>query len=280
MRSQVNAQVTMLSTRNDEKEQLYDEIELLKQDILGLEGELQANQQGRRKSGASEESQERHIADLEDELNAYKDKLSAAMLDLERREKEVEELNHELDQREEEHGQEMAKVTDEWRAALEEVRHDKDHLTDVLEEREQEIKELEGKLDELDALAHDDQTRIEQAVQTAEKKDQEVAALGVEVIGLTEDLQKVGLAVLDSTFSADHPVTRTETLAAIANQLGKQIESLEDEIDEKAARITELERELEAADKELEDKQSLHHQVTTALKEVGVIACPSHRGLT
>lgn len=40
MRSQIGAQVTMLSTRNSEKETLYAEIETLKQEILDLDQDL------------------------------------------------------------------------------------------------------------------------------------------------------------------------------------------------------------------------------------------------
>lgn len=232
LRAQVNAQVTMLSTRNDEKDQLYDEIEALKQDVLALEAEL-TNTHGRRGSETSNGSAT--IRELEDELNSYRDKLSAAMLDLEKRDTEVQELNAELDQQDADHVRSLK----EWKTALEEARQDKDALTDAIEERDQEIRELEAKLDELDALAQDDRTRIEDAVKVAEKKEKEVNHLGEEVIGLTEDLEK----------------------------LGKQIEDLQDEVDAKNVRIEDLERELDAADKELEDKQRLHEQVVIALKD-------------
>ena len=51
-------------------------------------------------------------------------------------------------------------------------------------------------------------------------------------------------------------------------QLSKQIEALEDEVDDKAARIQDLEKDLDAADRELEDRQRMHEQVVIALKEV------------
>lgn len=196
LRSQVNAQVTMLSARNDEKDQLYDEIEALKQDVLALEAES-ASSRDRRGSGASHGSDV--VQELEDELNAYRDKLAAAMLDLQNREKEVVELNAELDEQDSTHG----RAVEQWKTALEEARRDKDQLTDALAERDQEIAELDKKLDELDGLAQEDQTRIEKAVKIADDKEKEVNHLGEEVMGLTEDLEK----------------------------LGKQIEKLEDEVD-------------------------------------------------
>lgn len=188
LRSQVNAQVTMLATRNDEKEQLYDELEALKQDNLALETELQ-EQRDRRASSAS--GRETSIAELEDELNKYRDKLSAAMLDLERREKDIAELNTELDQREAEHEEDVAKAIDEWKIALEEARQDKDQLTDALEDRERELEKLDKKLEEFDNLAREDQKKVDKALRKADEKQKEVDALGEEVMGLTDDIQKV-----------------------------------------------------------------------------------------
>ena len=51
-------------------------------------------------------------------------------------------------------------------------------------------------------------------------------------------------------------------------QLGKQIADLESEVDEKNAKLAELERELDNVDKEFENKQTVHNQVITALKNV------------
>lgn len=56
--------------------------------------------------------------------------------------------------------------------------------------------------------------------------------------------------------------------SSVNPQLSKQIESLEDEVDDKTARIQDLEKDLDAADRELEDRQRMHEQVVIALKEV------------
>lgn len=51
-------------------------------------------------------------------------------------------------------------------------------------------------------------------------------------------------------------------------QLTKQIADLEAEVDDKNARIVELEGELDNVDREIADKQVLHTQVVSALKNV------------
>lgn len=57
--------------------------------------------------------------------------------------------------------------------------------------REREIKDLDRKLDEMDALAQEGHDKLEDALKAAETKENEVINLGEEVVGLTDDLQKV-----------------------------------------------------------------------------------------
>lgn len=204
LRSQVNAQVTMLATRNDEKEQLYDELEAIKQDNLALENELQ---EYKNNGGGSASDKEAALQDMEDELNNYRDKLSEAMLDLERKEKEVEELNAELDQKEADQEKDILNAIDEWKAALEEARQDKDQLTDALEDRDRELKTLDKKLEEFENLAQEDRQRLERALRKIDEKQKEVNMLGEEVMTLTDDLQKVSSQDLLSLISklTDYP---------------------------------------------------------------------------
>ena len=59
-------------------------------------------------------------------------------------------------------------------------------------------------------------------------------------------------------------------------QLGKQIADLEGEVEDKNAKLAGLERELDVVDKELGDKQTLHNQVISALKQVSALT-PCYR---
>ena len=45
----------------------------------------------------------------------------------------------------------------------------------------------------MDALAQEGHDKLEDALKAAESKENEVVLLGEEVVGLTDDLQKVGL---------------------------------------------------------------------------------------
>ena len=55
----------------------------------------------------------------------------------------------------------------------------------------------------MDALAHEDQVKFEKAIKTALAKEAEVVDLGEEVMGLTEDLQKVRVLPLHLDRSRD-----------------------------------------------------------------------------
>lgn len=58
-------------------------------------------------------------------------------------------------------------------------------------------------------------------------------------------------------------------------QLGALVSTLEEEADDKDERIKNLETDLDAVDKELEDKQSLHEQVVVSLKEASLTCSPA-----
>jgi chromosome segregation ATPase len=64
------------------------------------------------------------------------------------------------------------------------------------------------------------------------------------------------------------------------SQLGDQIRILEDELNEKDGKLVQLNRDLDEADKALEDKQKMHEQIVEALKEVDFCSIGSVETLT
>ncbi|GAA6033614.1 hypothetical protein JCM8097_001485 [Rhodosporidiobolus ruineniae] len=212
LRSQLSAQLTMLSTRNDEKLNLQREVEELKADLAAVENELEHAQRAATAGrGGAEGEGERD--ELERDLNAHRDRAAALALELDdtktqldAKEREIEELVAELDERE------------GWREEVEGARQ-------LLEDKEADIDDLSA--------------RVEQLMQQLTDKEAEFAAEEEEVEALTHDLQK----------------------------LGAQIFELEGEIEQKDAEADALRADLAAADKELENKQSVHEQVVRTLKE-------------
>ncbi|GAA5974673.1 hypothetical protein JCM11641_007052 [Rhodosporidiobolus odoratus] len=231
LRSQVSAQLTMLTTRNDEKQHLQVQVEELKADCAALENELDHAQRERERS-REERAEEGDRGDLADDLNRHRDRATALSLELEdtktqldAKEREIEELLAELDERAAQHDDDVAKVEGEWRDEVERARAAEAEAKQLLEDKEADVDELAN--------------RVEQLMQQLAKKEADMAADQEEVEALTHDLQK----------------------------LGAQIFELEGEIEQKDAEVDTLKNDLAAVDKELEDKQQVHEQVVAALKE-------------
>jgi predicted nucleic acid-binding Zn-ribbon protein len=121
-------------------------------------------------------------------------------------------------------------------------------------------------LDDKEADIEELSRRVEQLMQQVAEKEAELAAEEEEVEALTHDLQKVRFLLVSSwllLFLIDEAHQPERRL-----QLGAQIFELESEIETKDTEIDALRSDLAAVDKELEDKQGVHEQVVSALKEV------------
>ncbi|KAK4701233.1 MFS transporter, PHS family, inorganic phosphate transporter, partial [Phenoliferia sp. Uapishka_3] len=234
LRSQVTAQVTMLSARNAEKEALQNLVEGLKQDVAQLEDDLdQRERENERKERGEGVGEEKGMEELEQENAEHRDRASSHALQIEElerqldeKEKELEEVLQDLDNKDEDTRRALKQVEEEWRREVEDARMREDEARGVtLHHKEKENEELAD--------------RLEEVLQDLATKDAEMQADSEEVAALTEDLGK----------------------------LGQQIFTLEEEGEEKDKRIEELESELSAVDKELEDKQAINEQVVNTLKE-------------
>ncbi|GAA6023302.1 hypothetical protein JCM11491_006887 [Sporobolomyces phaffii] len=237
LRSQVTAQLTMLSTRNDEKDSLREQVEHLKQDLVAVESELEnamrriERREGKRgvdDAGVGEMTRE----ELERELDTYRDRSTSLLLELEEtkakldeKEREIEELIAELDEKDHELQEVAAKVDEEWREEVEGARQAEKEAKDAFEEREADVQELADK--------------VEQLAQELTERKAELATSDEEIDALTHDLQK----------------------------LGAQIFTLEEELDAKDKEVADLDNELKAIEKELDEKQSVHEQVVVTLKD-------------
>ncbi|CEQ41037.1 SPOSA6832_02713 [Sporobolomyces salmonicolor] len=234
LRSQVSAQLTMLSTRNDEKDALREQVEHLKQDLVALENELDVatRAQTKRDREGPGDHGGKSREELEEELNAYRDRATSLSLELEdvktkldEKEREIEELLADWDEKDEVHKEEIRRVDEEWREEVEGARAGEREAKEILEDREADVQDLAD--------------RVETLMRQLAEKEAEMAADAEEVEALTHDLQK----------------------------LGAQIFALEEEGDEKDKQMDDLRNELAAVDKELEDKQAVHDQVVLALKD-------------
>ncbi|KAH9466417.1 hypothetical protein Pst134EB_001474 [Puccinia striiformis f. sp. tritici] len=110
LKSKVNSQIKLLSTKNSEKDNLNNQVINLKRKVLDLQDELDQ--------------------DLPDEVREKREK------------KEIDELNAELDDRESYFNDEIQKLTNQFNSEIDIIKSERDELQEVLDEREDQITEL------------------------------------------------------------------------------------------------------------------------------------------
>ncbi|WVQ80511.1 hypothetical protein IAT38_002616 [Cryptococcus sp. DSM 104549] len=194
---------------------------------------------------------------LEERLNELQDKLAEAQLDVDRRDREIEELNAELDAKHRDTEAQLEQVAEEWRDELrdavtqvDELKGVVDELQDALDAKDQETAKLREAFDEREGhltAAVDEISQLRAAkAETAER--------------LEETLQQI---------KRDDEAKDGELLEAnreIEN-LGQRVYELEEAVEEYRAREEDLAADLRSADEEAESLKSHYEDLVSALKE-------------
>ncbi|WVR06279.1 hypothetical protein IAU60_003309 [Kwoniella sp. DSM 27419] len=187
---------------------------------------------------------------LEEKLNELQDQLANAQLEVESREREIEELNNELDAKLKDHERELQQVADEWKDEVLEARGQVDELKDILDAREQDTKDLR---------------------ETLLEKEEELAA-ALERVG---DLQSVQVETHDrleetlKNIEKDNVEKDSELLAANreVEELGQRVFELEEALEEQRGREADLNADLRGADDAFENAKAHYETLVAALKE-------------
>ncbi|KAH0825713.1 hypothetical protein J3R83DRAFT_9991 [Lanmaoa asiatica] len=177
LRARIEDQNELLLKKEDEKEELVDEIAQLGLDIEDVQRRREAESIERSESRAQilEEREEREA--VEEDLNSIH---------------EVEMKNKEIEDLIAEHDRIVAVVEEEWRGEVEEARGQVEELRDALAEREMESKELRLNISELEANTNELHAKFEATLQHLEKeadeKDAEVEAANREIEKLSDQV--------------------------------------------------------------------------------------------
>ncbi|KAA1074800.1 hypothetical protein PGT21_020881 [Puccinia graminis f. sp. tritici] len=241
LRSQVNAQVKMLSTKNSEKDKLQDQVINLKRKVLDLQDELDQDAREFQKiQQAGHTSLHDQTADeVREELNMYRDKSASAMLTLEKREKEVDELNAELDDRDAIFNDEVQKITRQYNSELDAIKAERDEFQQVLDEREDQIAELSDQLREVINLQEETDKSLRETRSKLKEKDKDYNLVLQDLEAAQTDLKEIGAG--------------NRELAA--------------DVNEKEQQINELNAELDELEQEASNRATVHEQVVAKLKQ-------------
>ncbi|TFY52354.1 hypothetical protein EVJ58_g10065, partial [Rhodofomes roseus] len=225
---------------NDEKEDLADMVEALKLDIENLQRRREAESVERSQSRVQilEEREEREA--VEEDLNAFRDKLAAAHIELQQKEDDLDMKDREIEEVVAEHKRIVETLDDEWRGEMDELRGQVEELKDVLEQKDGENRDLRMSLAEVENGMAELQDQTEIAVghlqQESEEKDAEIEAanreiekLGHQVYMLEEENERMKDA--SDRLREDEAVER-ERLEALASALKEKVAGLKAQLEE------------------------------------------------
>ncbi|KAI0669382.1 hypothetical protein C8Q78DRAFT_978290, partial [Trametes maxima] len=258
------------SSRGDERwrrqaEELEGENEDLRVRIDELEELLTSRAQ------ILEEREEREAA--EEGLNAVRDRLAAAQIEIQQKEDEIEMKNREIDELIAEHRQIVENVEDGWRGEVDEAKIHLEELRDVcippifaLDQRDAECKELRLHIDEYEANNEDLHNKFEATLahleREAEEKDNEIEASNREIEQMSNQLyalegENERLKEDMERLREDEGVERErlEQLAAALKQeeLAQHIEKVVQELQRERGLREQLEADLDRAEKDHDD---------------------------
>ncbi|KAL8358904.1 hypothetical protein RB601_008204 [Gaeumannomyces tritici] len=249
LRREVGAQTSMLTSRNREKERLYQEIEDLK--LAARRGgpapstidsllDRSASRAGvRERPGSRHSGGTRALTSVED---AEREEMDAKMSELRDKINELKLRNQDLQN-------ELNSCTEDFETALEGKKQAEEIALQLQEDLENALNDLMSLQNERDeALQENDQLQVEFENLRKEAQD-ELDNLDQELEAKTDEAQKLQLDLTE----------RTESFNALQDEMRKLSESLiglEDEQENKMKRIQSLEQQLADANKELEELES------------------------
>lgn len=131
LRAQLTEQAELTARREEEKEDLADEIDVLRLELEDVQRRRENENIERSESRAQvlEERDQREA--VEDEMNTMRDKLAALLIELQQREDENDRKTQEIETLVGEHQRIVMVVEEEWRGEVEEARTQVDQLKDV-----------------------------------------------------------------------------------------------------------------------------------------------------
>ncbi|EKM56179.1 uncharacterized protein PHACADRAFT_122431 [Phanerochaete carnosa HHB-10118-sp] len=259
-----------LAVRQDEeKEELADQVEMLRLQLEDLERRREAENVERSQSRAMILGEREEREAVEEELAAARDKLAAAQIEVQQKEDEVELKVREIEDIVAEHERIVREVEQEWRGEVEEARGRVDELKDELERRDQESKELRLAFTDLEAEMNDVVEKFELALEhkerEAEDKDSEIAAANQEIQGLGDQVYRLEdeneRLKEESAKLREEDAVELERLEALSTALKEKVAGLKEQLED-------LQDELERKCSEAEQSQANQEELVQHIEKL------------
>lgn len=184
-----------LNIREEEKEELADKIEALSLHIEELEHRQKANALERSQSRANMIQDEEERQELEDSINALRDKLAATNIELQQKEEELSAKSQEIEEIIAEHESIVRDIENNWRGEVAEARQQVDDMRDMIAEQEKEEARLREQIADFEANTAELHTKFEAALahleSQAEAREEEIIDANQQITELSEKLWKL-----------------------------------------------------------------------------------------
>ncbi|KAH8114261.1 hypothetical protein DFH11DRAFT_1877990 [Phellopilus nigrolimitatus] len=249
LRVKLDDHVEVLTQREDEREDLLDEIQGLKLDVEDLSRRREAEVLERSDSRAQilEEREEREA--IEEDLNGLRDKLAAAAIESSQKDDELEMKNREIQELVVEHERIIEVVEAEWRGEVEEARGQVEELRDAVAERDADSKELRLHISELESNTTDLHNKFETALAHLEHEAEEKDA---EIESANREIEKLGQRVYELEDEVDQIRAESDRLRDDDAVERERLDALVSALKEKVAQYK----------AELQDMTNLYEQVS------------------
>jgi hypothetical protein len=127
----VQEQERVITQKEEEREDLLDEIEALRLDMEEIQRRREAESMERSESRAQMMEERDAREAVEEDLNAIRDRLAAASIELQQKEDDLEAKNREIEELVAEHERIVGVIDQEWRGEVEEAKNQCEELKDV-----------------------------------------------------------------------------------------------------------------------------------------------------
>ncbi|GJE88186.1 anucleate primary sterigmata protein B [Phanerochaete sordida] len=262
LKQRVTEHEDLVVRQEEEKEELVDQVEMLRLQLEDMERRREAENVERSQSRAMILDEREGREAVEEELASARDKLAAAQIEIQQKEDEVELKVREIDEIVAEHERIVREVEQEWRGEVEEARGRVDELKDELERREQESKELRLAFTDLETEMNEVVEKFEIAL---EHKEREAEEKDSEIASANQEIQKLG----DTVYRLEDENDRLkEESARLREEDGVELERLEALSNALKEKVANLKEDLEDLQDQFEQKCQEANQAQASQEEL------------
>ena len=266
LRKEVSAQTSMLTSRNREKERLYQEIEELKlgqrrdgtRSVAGdsIFDRSASRAHGRPSSRASDgtgqsPSDDAEREDLETRVGQLRDQVSALKLENQSIREQLDEVNQDYDSLDKAYQADVDEAEEEisnLQQMVQNLRQERDQSMQIAEERDEAFQNIRAEAqEELDAMSE----ALEQKVEECQRLSEEVRVQDENLRALQAEMRSASEGIIRLEEDAQNNLQRYKAVQQELEDCNREMESLEKDLYEANTKVQRLTVQIESSQNEI-----------------------------